>query len=489
MKFLIDTNVLIPLEPASHADEEVNSQNAREFYRLVTETRNQIYVHPLARKDIEEDHDQDRKSLRAKLLEKYSMLPEPPSISAELQTRIGSSLRGSNDWVDDHLIAAMFSNAADYLVTEDQKLIRKAMKAGLSDKVFRIAEAIAFLSTLYDKTPCPPPRVESAKCHSLNARDPIFESLRADYPGFDKWFSKCQQEHRPVWRIQSNDGRLGAICIVKQEERDTFGLAGKVMKICAFKVSDGATGAKFGELLLKTVFDYAWQNKYDWLFVTVFEKHAGLQQLLTDFGFRSLDCRTNLGELIYAKPFAPQLSEDNTDALGFNIRYGPYTILQNATVPIFIVPIMPKYHALLFPEAERQLVLSPGEHPFGNSIRKAYLCNSNIRTVTPGSLLLFYRSGDAQHVDVLGVVEGTLVSRDPVSVLSQVSKRTVYSLHDIEKLCESDVLAILFRQSRILSAPIQLEEMLKAGVLAAHPQTITTIQQQHRAWIFNRLNT
>ena len=84
MKFLIDTNILIPLEPTKPSEIEHASDRVSEFFRIALETGNQIYLHPLIKKDFELDRDQSRKILRAHFLKRYSYLLHPPALSSHL---------------------------------------------------------------------------------------------------------------------------------------------------------------------------------------------------------------------------------------------------------------------------------------------------------------------------------------------------------------------------------------------------------------------
>ena len=123
-----------------------------------------------------------------------------------------------------------------------------------------------------------PPHVVERKAYELNLADPIFESVRADYPGFDEWFDKCRRQHRDCWVLEI-DGEIAGLVIHKRETRaeaGTKGLGPKILKICTFKVRDEFQGEKFGELLLKQVLWFGQQNKYDLTYVTAFSKHAFL---------------------------------------------------------------------------------------------------------------------------------------------------------------------------------------------------------------------
>ena len=485
MKFLIDTNIYIPLEPAGFDDLEAAAPEVTKFFRLVSGAEHQIYVHQEMRLDFKRDANEDRRKLREILFNKYPCLPNPPSISPKLEAILCRAETGSNDWVDNNLLAALEADAVDYVVSEDRGLHKKAARLGLQNRVATAIEAISIIQNLFDITPPSPPAVRAIFTHELNEDHAIFRSLRRDYPDFDKWLKKCKREHRQAWAIKV-DGSLAAFCIVKLEE-SAYDMRGKILKICSFKVSEEHYGFRFGELLLKTVFDYAHSNKYDLLYITLFDKYENLVGFLEDFGFRRADFKTELGELILIKPLLfTEVVRDSMDPLEFNIRYGPFAT-KVKDVPAFIIPIQPQYHRILFPEAEKQNELWPGTHPFGNSIHKAYLSNAAIRTVTQGATLLFYRSQDIHRVTILGVVEDTLASSLPNEIARFVGKRTEYKFTQIEKLCQRDTLAILFRQSRILKSPISVHELITNGALSAAPQSILKIPKEAFKWLQHRL--
>jgi len=488
MKFLIDTNIFIPLEPTRLSEVEGGTTKATKFAQLIAIAGHQLYVHPAGREDLRQDIDKERRNLREILFNKYPLLPEPPPISSHLASVLGHPEPDSNDWADHQLIAALSGNATDFLVTEDRSLRKKAARLGLEGRVTTINEAISIVQDLFEKHPPTPPAVRDVKAHALDESDPIFQSFREDYSGFDDWLIKCKLEHRQALLIEGKDSYLAAFCIIKKENSFALGLKGRVLKICSFKVSEEYNGFRYGELLLKTIFNHAIVNRYDWIYITMFEKYGDLINLLEDFGFQNMNMKTEIGEPIFSKPMSfSKKDQDSFDPLSFNVRYGPFA-LKVKGIHAYIVPIKPRYHRLLFPELEKQLELQPGYHPFGNSIRKAYLSNALIRTITPGSNIFFYRSSDVHSVMSIGVVESTLVSSSPTEIARYVGKRTVYTFSEIEKICQNEVLAILFRQSRILELPINLRELKENGALAAAPQSIVTIPKEVLDWIQFRIN-
>ncbi len=485
MKFLIDTNVFIPLEPTSPSEEESLTETALQMASLAMEAGYALYRHPAAIVDLDRDRNLERSRLRHLRIERYPLLPDPPPVTSALAAKIGSALLGSNDWVDHQLLAALSADAVDFLVTEDRGIQAKGRRGGIGSRILSVAEALDLIKDLSERAPSPPPAVRSVKAHAIQADDPILDGFREDYPDFDLWLRRCKLEHRQAWIIGGEAESLAAVCIVNPERSPPTSLHARVLKICSFKVGERWSGSRFGELLLKTVFEHAFDNGYQWIFVTIFEKHERLIDLFEAFGFTKLEDRTRLGELILAKPLRPEPNALGADPLQFHIRYGPR--LFQGEAPWFLVPIQPRYSRVLFPETSDQQTLLPGAHAFGNAIRKAYLCHSPIRTITKGSVLLFYQSVTNRGAIALGIVEETLVSSSPEEVVRTVGKRTVYSMEEIQTLCRSPVLAILFRQARILGQLIPVEELVRNEVFQRVPQSISALEGRGLAWLKHRL--
>lgn len=144
---------------------------------------------------------------------------------------------------------------------------------------------------------------------------------------------------------------------------------------------------KLGELLLRTIFDYATGNKYATLFVEAFPKQAVLMHLLECFGFhRSLE-KPN-GEIEMRKRLIPWGDVSTLNPFEFHRQFGPNRIKLDGA-KVFVVPIEPRFHVMLFPDLQKQLDLFAGTEFFGNTIRKAYLCNSVIKKLEPGDVFTF----------------------------------------------------------------------------------------------------
>jgi GNAT superfamily N-acetyltransferase len=494
MRFLLDTNVFIALEPTATDTVEPGTVAALAFAKLASEGKHELAIHPAIQVDFDRDHRQARRDLRQLQSGRYAVLADPPHVPVTLTDQLGDPVAGSNDWVDNQLLAALHDDRVDVLVTEDQGIHRKARRLGLDDRVLVVGDAANALRALFDTAPAPPPYVDFVGGHKLNKADPIFDSFRSDYPDFDGWLRKVRTEQRDAWIIRNPAGQYAAVAIVQPKKVGKVDLPGKVLKICSFKVDPGAAGQKFGELLLKTIFDYCYANSYGGAYLTAFPRHEPLIALVEEFGFVANDGTTPDGEMLLRKRFVPPDGTIGDNALDFHVQYGPRALHRDA--PMFVVPIQPRYHGLLFPETEPPRFPFDEPQPYGNAIRKAYLCHSRIAGLKPGVTLLFYKSkgglalsrGNEQTIQCVGVVERVVRSRSAETIAREVGRRTVYRFAEIETMARDRyVLAVLFRHAIILENPISLRELVAQGLLGGVPQSIAQVKPSALGWTRSRI--
>lgn len=492
LRLLLDTNAFIPLAPVRESDIEVNSLIAADLARMTRQIDGHLLLHPEGIAELRRDRNLDRRAVREVQVQSFERLASPPPISL-VESELGSTIPGSNDWVDHHLLAAVVGNAVHHLITEDDRIHRKARRLGLEpERVLRIASAVTYLRTLLNEPGDPPPDVRVRLIHELNQTDSIFNSLRGDYPEFDSWLDKAAREQRRGWTVETPEG-LAGICLWKDGD-DEYGLGGKVMKVSTLKVSDQHRGHRYGDLLLKALFQHLHLNSYRHVWLTIFPKHEELVSLLEDFGFEVLHGkRTRSGELVMAKRLAAD-EERVGDAFEYHRRYGP-PALAHSIAPMFIVPILPRYHRLLFPDYEQQAAtaqqpqLPLPQQPFGNALRKAYLSRSGIRGLPRGATILFYRSSDVRGITAVGVVESTLRSQEPAEIAQFTNLRTVYNFGQIKKLASQEVLSIRFRQDRLLPNAIGFRDLVRAGALAGPPQSIAQVTDEEALrWLSQQID-
>ncbi|EPG65778.1 GNAT family N-acetyltransferase [Leptospira wolffii] len=486
MKILIDTNILIPLEPVHGEDIEPKRQSALDFTSICRNNNIEIFLHPAGKRDISNDKDQVRGKIRLEAYQKYKELHKPPILSTEMTEIIGKPRPNSHDEIDIEMLASVYHNAVDYFVTEDQNLRKKAKSLGLQDRVLSLNEVSDLLSRLFPGKVQIPEIVERTFVYNLDEKDPIFQSIRDSYPGFDDWFLKCKREHRESLVIK-RESLLAGLCIFTEETKDQIdGKRGKVLKLNTLKISPDFSGYKLGELLLKSIMRIARHERFHHLYLTTHEEQSSLLAFLEDFGFRILARRNERGELLLVKDIFPAEGIPPLSALEFQIQFGP-GIEQLENVSLYFIPIQPQYSRLLFRETEKQGELFKEFVPVENTIRKAYLCHSVSKQLTPGDILLFYRSKDVRSIVAIGVCEFVFRSQDPKEIVRKIGQRTVYSLAEIENLTQKEVLVVLFRESRILEKPISFDELSRMVAVKGSIQSIQKVKEESLPWLKQRI--
>ena len=487
MNFLIDTNVIIPLEPLAAVDCCEMTPHVTKLVQLAQKTEVKIFAHPITKLDIEKDKNSERKHLRLQLIKKYMFLPAPPSIDLILAHNLEIPLEGTNSWIDAHLIAAVLGDSCDFLISEDRGIHSKARRAGIGSRVLFIQDAIDLLATLTGQVLELPPSVSEVYLHQIDISDSLFDSLRADYDKFDDWYARSARQHRKAFIVTCQESKkLAAIAILKQESFTPDGSEGKILKLCTFKVSSDFIGRKYGELLLRAVMQYAQANEFTAMYFTAFPKQTELFDFAENFGFQKSDSLINGGEYNCIKTLQYTLKDEElVTPYQFAVRYAPgvLTFKNNST---YLVPVQPSYYSRLWPETEPQLSLFNTD-PCGNSIRKAYLCHSPIRCLKPGDNLVFYRTRQRQGVYAIGTVDQTMVSKDVNQIVRKVSTRTVYSLEQIEKMCYKEILVVLFRHSITFEVCITAQQLSEHLCMKRAPQSIMKVPKKGIEWLKQRI--
>jgi len=134
----------------------------------------------------------------------------------------------------------LYNNAITYLISEDDRLRKRAARVGLGERVLSLVDAIEMLGQLTATVYTPPPRVERVEPYALDAEQDIFDSLREDYPGFDDWLNtkvRPDSVNRDCLVVEE-DGCYAALAIVKRLEANcAYPFAQPVTKVATLKVS------------------------------------------------------------------------------------------------------------------------------------------------------------------------------------------------------------------------------------------------------------
>ena len=223
-----------------------------------------------------------------------TQLSEVP-IDSGLVAAAGVSAPGSNDHRDLRILAALRAGAASHLVTEDHRLRRRADRAGLSDAVVSIVEAVDLLKQFIPLSVEPPPRVSRIPTYAIDIEQPIFDSIPAEYAGFDNWLNKVRadSDNRTCFLV-TDAGKYAAIALLKSETDCVYSLPSPVTKISTFKVEQSHAGVKYGELLLKAVLKEASDARVASLYVeSTADSLPEIIDFFTDFGFNESSSKTS----------------------------------------------------------------------------------------------------------------------------------------------------------------------------------------------------
>ncbi|BAP87353.1 putative uncharacterized protein [Burkholderiales bacterium GJ-E10] len=477
MRFLLDTNILIPLEDSKRP----LLPSLANFVRLATAHGHALLYHPASVEDIRQDGDIERRKQTIQRLAQYTSLsarPDCPWNKGEVDR---------NDAADNEILYALQLDAVHALVTEDKKIHAKAKTHGLVDRVYTIQTAEDLLRRLHERQTVSLPNIDDVPLYSLSPllRSTFFDSLRARYPGFDDWFAIKARSGRNAWVNWERENELGGICIYDRQDNepitDTMTLPGAALKLATFKVGVTNRGKKIGELFLKMAFRHASINRLEHIFIHGDEdEHRFLFEMLEDFGFSKVGYHpgsTN-HDAVYLKPHPVAAPADPLSPFDYARRYFPH-FRHDAGVSKYIVPIQPPYHRILFPDypspMDLQMALFQQPNPAGNAIKMAYLCHAQTKHIEPGSIVLFYRSRDERAITSIGVVESYDTLSEAADIVARVKRRTVYSMEEIGKMAAKSTRVMLFRLVRHLENPLPQSWLEKGGVLNGAPQSIMKI--------------
>jgi predicted nucleic acid-binding protein/uncharacterized protein YfkK (UPF0435 family) len=481
MRVLLDTNIFIHRET-----DHIISHDLQQLLSVLNKLKTELLIHPLSLEEIRGDQDTRRQAVMLSKIGAYPLLEMPPVPEEDPKFfNIIEQKDEAHDLIDNHILYTVYKDAVDFLVTEDRDIHKKAVKLGIDNRVLLIAEALTvFHGHLQKDSIIIPPALERKPVYNLNLSDPFFNSLKEEYPDFDDWFKKVKREGRNCLVNYKDDGSIGALLVYKLEDEPIDAIPKtprkKRIKLSTFKVAQ--FGYKIGELFIKLSIDIAISNGVSEVYLTHFiQPDDRLVELITEYGFRHVGTNSR-GEAIYMKKLFPEPTE--TKGLSpFDITklYYP-SYYDGADVKKFIVPIRPQYHSRLFTNyKDRQIELAEYAGYFiveGNTIRKAYICNSRIKRVAQGNLILFYVSERRQLISV-GVVEAVFVGlQNYRDIIKLVGKRTVYSVNEIQSIAKKPSLVILFWQYWHLQQSLSYLRLKGMGILKGPPLSIMQISEK-----------
>ena len=492
-KVLLDTNILVPLEDSIVVPDTYSS-----LLRRLSESACTVFVHRASFDDVKRDRNNVRREQSTSKLRKYACREKSDRSTDQLSDLFGT-ISSENDLSDCHILCAVYDNAVDALVTEDNEMHRRARRSGIHERVFRVREMLDFLGAAQGAQTGTLSFVEARYCYQVNADDPIFESLTLDYRGFRNWWRACCNSDRRCWVVRDNTEVAGLV--VYKDENSNGGdgrfLGRRVLKLCTFKVSEKHRGGRLGEQLLKQSLWFAYSKQYQVVYLTVFPKQQSLADLLVNYGFALHSVHD--GELVYVRDFEDL--RDSADSYEWHLLN--YPVLGKDPNLSAVVPIKSEFHKRLLPEASK--CRTPDffdglwssdlkeRHIPATSIRKVYVCGSNLKLLPRGTRLYFYVSSNdeltaSQEISAVGILEDYREVFSVEELQRLTAKRSVYREHELRQIFESGRRTRLmnFIIVGIVEPRISLAELTEANILKAAPQSITRLSSEASHWLAER---
>jgi predicted nucleic acid-binding protein len=427
MKALLDTNIIIHREAG-----RVFNQDIGILFKWLDKAKYQKCIHPATIEEINKNPNKITVNTFNIKIESYEQLLTVAPMSPEVDAASKKYDTTENDKIDSILLNEVFNNRVDILISEDKKIHRKAQFLQISDRVFTIN---SFLEKIYAENPdligYKVLSVEQKLFGEIDIRDPFFDTLREDYPGFDKWFNKKSNEKAYVTLNRENNKLLSFLYIKKEGENEPYPDISPVfkgkkrLKVGTFKVV--SNGVKLGERFLKIIFDNALAQKVEEIYVTIFDKRdeqCRLITLLEEWGFKLYGKKGDAGELVYVRNFEPDFNPQSPK------ETFPFISLEKS---IFLVPIYPEYHTELIPDSILHTEVKQNfidNEPHRNAIGKVYISRSLERNLQSGDILVFYRTGGFYKsvVTTIAIVDNVYQSfSGEEDFINKCRKRSVFT--------------------------------------------------------------
>lgn len=237
------------------------------------------------------------------------------------------------------------------------------------------------------------PNLRHVAFGEVSLKDEFFKSLIEDYEGFENWYQRKIDEHADAY-VQYDDNKLRGFLYIKMEESNIVNdvnppiEADGILKVGTFKID--AHGTRMGEQFLKVIFDYAIDKRAEVCYVTIFEKHKGLIDLISKYGFEEWGTKSTGSKT--EKVFLKNMRSTNGDVFMY------YPLVKNKGSRKFLLSIYPKYHSKMFPESiltnESRNIIR--DISYTNSIQKNYVCSmQGVENLRRGDLIVLYRTAES----------------------------------------------------------------------------------------------
>lgn len=208
------------------------------------------------------------------------------------------------------------------------------------------------------------------KLSDCNINDQFFDSLKSDYPEFEKWYLNKAYQGKKAFTYSDEKG-LGAFVMLKPNEKEVIKLKNDIilpkrqrLKISTLKLSKRVQGNRLGEGAIGIALWEWLESDDEEIYVTVFDKHEKLIKMLEKFGFEYIGDKLN-GEGLYLK---------SKNHLNFSNPYLSFPFISKKQSSFALLPIRAKWHDKLFPYSElKNTKQETEEFAAANGMTKTYI--------------------------------------------------------------------------------------------------------------------
>lgn len=438
MRSLLDTNIIIHRE-----NKRVSNYSIGHLFRWLDKLKYDKIIHPYSISEIQKYKDNETQETISVKLDSYQIIKTIKEPDDTFLSSLGVSDKTVNDKIDNCLLYEVYLGRVDILITEDRGLRNKAVKLGLSEKVFSINSFISFATAENPElVEYKMLAVRKEYFGNIDVNNSFFNSFRTAYKDFNQWFArKCDEE---AYICNSDDGKILGFLYLKTEGTDEnytdiyppF-IPKKRLKVGTFKVE--STGFRLGERFVKIIFDNALQRNVDEIYVTLFtdrEELTALSSLLQRWGFTTYGTKKSNGKIeqVLVKKMKDYLP-------GLTVRENfPNIKFSNSK---YILPIFPQYHTTLLPDSKlnnENEIDFLGKEPHRYALQKVYITWAPLNGAKSGDLILFYRTGDSGTTKKYTSVITTVAMIDEITenitseaeLLQLCQNRSVFAVEELK---------------------------------------------------------
>lgn len=464
---LLDTNIVIHREAS-----KVINQDVGILFRWLDRAKYIKCIHPATIEEIKKNTNKVIVQTFLTKMDSYEQIKIPSPFVTDVKNVSDEVDITDNDRNDTLLLNEVYCGRVDILISEDKKIHYKASKLGISNKVFKID---TFLEKIFSEHPdlidYKVLNVRKKHFGHINLTDVFFDSLKEDYPGFEKWFLRKADETAYI-TINKDNGHILSFLYLKIEDVNepytdispTFPPKRR-LKVGTFKVINN--GFRLGERFMKIIFDNALSHKVDEIYVTIFnhrEDQRRLIDLMEQWGFVHWGMKN--GEKVMVRDFTPKF-----DISQLKENY-PYI---NRNSDAYIVPIYESYHTELLPDSILKTESSlefVEDFPHRNGISKVYVSRAMKPHPKTGDLLIFYRTGGYYKsvVSTIGLVQEVIHDiNDEDEFVRNCRKGSVFPEKDLKAMWNYNryIRPFIVRFLYIYSFPhrINMKQLIELKVL------------------------